>query len=236
MDDAASAYRETTRRGAKGVLEPTVYKDDQGEVVKSAIAIYGDTIHTFVERKNYRGAFLPGFRAVDGADVIARPVGLKFVDHCVGNVELGAMNRWVEFYMNVMGFRMFKHFDDADISTEYSALMSKVMTNGNERIKFPANTAASGRNPAAPQGTAPRRVFSERTGGAGWPPRATSGSANRWSGQHTNRFRAASAVSAPRHPSADTSHSLNGQNTVDAKPATSVSAVTAFRASAPKLR
>jgi 4-hydroxyphenylpyruvate dioxygenase len=145
VDDAASAYRETTRRGAKGVLEPTVYRDEHGEVVKSAIAIYGDTIHTFVERKNYRGAFLPGFRAVEGADPVARPVGLKFVDHCVGNVELGSMNRWVEFYMNVMGFRMFKHFDDADISTEYSALMSKVMTNGNERIKFPINEPAPGR-------------------------------------------------------------------------------------------
>src|SRR6185436_7580970 len=121
-----SAYRETTRRGARGVMEPAVFKDEWGEVRKSAIAIYGDTIHTFVERKDYRGAFLPGFRAVEGPDPVSRPVGLKFVDHCVGNVELGAMNRWVEFYMNVMGFRMFKHFDDADISTEYSALMSKI--------------------------------------------------------------------------------------------------------------
>ncbi len=145
VDDATSAYRETTLRGAKGILEPTVFSDESGEVVKSAIAIYGDTIHTFVERKNYKGVFLPGYRAVTEQDDVARPVGLKFVDHCVGNVELGAMNRWVDFYMNAMGFRMFKHFDDADISTEYSALMSKVMTNGNERIKFPINEPAPGR-------------------------------------------------------------------------------------------
>ncbi|HLF14972.1 MAG TPA: 4-hydroxyphenylpyruvate dioxygenase [Bacteroidota bacterium] len=145
VDDAESAYRETTRRGAKGVMEPTVFKDDSGDVKKSAIAIYGDTIHTFVERKNYRGVFLPGYRAPAEADTMARPAGLKFVDHCVGNVELGSMNTWVEFYMKVMGFRMFKHFDDNDISTEYSALMSKVMTNGNERIKFPINEPAPGR-------------------------------------------------------------------------------------------
>ena len=145
VDDAGAAYRETTRRGAKGVMEPTVFRDESGEVKKSAIAIYGDTIHTFVERKNYAGPFLPGYRAVAGPDAVARPVGLKYVDHCVGNVELGAMNTWVEFYMNVMGFRMFRHFDDNDISTEYSALMSKVMTNGNERIKFPINEPAPGR-------------------------------------------------------------------------------------------
>jgi 4-hydroxyphenylpyruvate dioxygenase len=145
VDDAESAYRETTRRGAKGVLEPTVFSDESGSVKKSAIAIYGDTIHSFVERKDYRGAFLPGFRAVEGPDPVAKPVGLKFVDHCVGNVGIGDMDRWVGFYMNVMGFRMFKHFDDADISTEYSALMSKVMTNGNERIKFPINEPAPGR-------------------------------------------------------------------------------------------
>jgi 4-hydroxyphenylpyruvate dioxygenase len=145
VDDAEAAYRETTRRGAKGVMEPTVFSDGSGEVKKSAIAIYGDTIHTFVERKNYTGVFLPGFRAVAQPDPLSRPVGLKYVDHCVGNVELGAMNTWVDFYMNVMGFRMFKHFDDNDISTEYSALMSKVMTNGNERIKFPINEPAPGR-------------------------------------------------------------------------------------------
>lgn len=145
VDDAEAAYRETTRRGARGVQEPTVLRDDLGEVKKSAIAIYGDTIHSFVERQNYRGTFLPGYRPPAEPDPLARPVGLKHVDHCVGNVELGAMNRWVEFYMNVMGFRMFKHFDDDDISTDYSALMSKVMTNGNERIKFPINEPAPGR-------------------------------------------------------------------------------------------
>jgi 4-hydroxyphenylpyruvate dioxygenase len=145
VDDAASAYQETTKRGARGVMEPTVFRDDQGEVRTSAIAIYGDTIHTFVERKNYRGPFLPGYRAVPGPDPLARPVGLKYVDHCVGNVELGKMNAWVDFYMNVMGFRLYQHFDDKDITTEYSALMSKVMANGNDRIKFPINEPAAGK-------------------------------------------------------------------------------------------
>jgi 4-hydroxyphenylpyruvate dioxygenase len=145
VDDADSAYRETTKRGARGILEPTLFRDEFGEIKKSAIQIYGDTIHTFVERKNYRGVFMPGYKPVPGADAISRPVGLKYVDHCVGNVELGAMNRWVEFYMTVMGFRLYQHFDDKDISTEYSALMSKVMANGNDRIKFPINEPAAGR-------------------------------------------------------------------------------------------
>jgi 4-hydroxyphenylpyruvate dioxygenase len=145
VDDAESAFRETTKRGARGIMEPTVFKDESGEVKKSAIAIYGDTIHTFVERKNYRGVFLPGYKAVAAADTIARPVGLKYVDHCVGNVELGKMNAWVDFYMNVMGFRLYQHFDDKDITTEYSALMSKVMANGNDRIKFPINEPAPGK-------------------------------------------------------------------------------------------
>ena len=145
VDDAETAYAETTKRGARGVMEPTVFKDESGEIKKSAIAIYGDTIHTFVERKNYNGVFIPGYKAVRGEDTVARPVGLKYVDHCVGNVELGAMNKWVNFYMNVMGFKLYQHFDDKDISTEYSALMSKVMANGNERIKFPINEPAMGR-------------------------------------------------------------------------------------------
>ncbi len=145
VDDAESAYRETTKRGARGVMEPTTFKDEFGELKKSSIAIYGDTIHSFIERKNYRGTFMPGYKTVTSEDAIARPVGLKYVDHCVGNVELGAMNKWVEFYMNVMGFRMFRHFDDKDISTEYSALMSKVMANGNDRIKFPINEPAPGK-------------------------------------------------------------------------------------------
>ena len=144
VDDAESAYKETTKRGARGVMEPTIFEDESGEVKKSSIAIYGDTIHSFIERKNYRGAFMPGYKAMP-EDRIARPVGLKYVDHCVGNVELGAMNKWVEFYMHVMGFRLFKHFDDKDISTEYSALMSKVMANGNDRIKFPINEPAPGK-------------------------------------------------------------------------------------------
>lgn len=144
VDDATSAFHETTKRGARGVQEPKTAKDKDGEVVTSSIAIYGDTIHTFVERKNYRGAFMPGFRTVE-SDPLAKPVGLKYVDHCVGNVGWGEMNTWVKFYEDVMGFKMFKHFDDKDISTEYSALMSKVMSNGNERIKFPINEPAKGK-------------------------------------------------------------------------------------------
>lgn len=145
VDEAGTAYRETTKRGAKGVMEPTTTRDEFGEVRKSAIAIYGDTIHTFVERRNYRGAFMPGYKPVEGADLVSRPVGLKYIDHMVGNVGWGQMNVWVKFYEDVMGFKMFKHFDDNDISTEYSALMSKVMSNGNERIKFPINEPAKGK-------------------------------------------------------------------------------------------
>jgi 4-hydroxyphenylpyruvate dioxygenase len=145
VDDAASAFEETTRRGAAPVREPVVLRDGDGEVTLASIATYGDTIHTFVERGNYRGAFLPGFQPVSHPDPISRPVGLRYVDHMVGNVGWGQMNTWVKFYSDVMGFRMFKHFDDRDISTEYSALMSKVMTNGNERIKFPINEPAKGK-------------------------------------------------------------------------------------------
>src|SRR5947209_7903649 len=145
VDDAESAWRETTKRGARSVREPETIKDEHGEVRLSAIGIYGDTIHTFVERRNYNGVFLPGFVAVQGEDSIAQPVGLKYIDHMVGNVGWGEMNRWVDFYRDVMGFRMFKHFDDKDISTEYSALMSKVMSNGNERVKFPINEPAEGK-------------------------------------------------------------------------------------------
>jgi 4-hydroxyphenylpyruvate dioxygenase len=145
VDDAESAWRETTARGARSVREPETLRDDYGEARLASIAIYGDTIHTFVERRNYRGVFLPGYEAVPGPDAIARPVGLRHVDHVVGNVGWGEMNRWVDFYQDVMGFRMFKHFDDTDISTEYSALMSKVMSNGNERVKFPINEPAEGK-------------------------------------------------------------------------------------------
>jgi len=145
VDDAESAYRETTARGAKGIRQPEVLRDEHGETRISAIAAYGDTIHSFVERRNYRGVFLPGYVTVNSPDVVARPVGLKHIDHMVGNVGWGEMNRWVEFYQNVMGFRLYQHFDDKDISTEYSALMSKVMANGNDRVKFPINEPAAGR-------------------------------------------------------------------------------------------
>ncbi len=145
VDDAAAAYHETTRRGARGLREPTIFQDEQGEVRISAIAAYGDTIHGFVERKNYRGVFLPGFRAVEGEDAVARPVGLQYVDHMVGNVGWGQMDSWVGFYRDVMGFQLYQHFDDNDISTEYSALMSKVMSNGNGRVKFPINEPATGK-------------------------------------------------------------------------------------------
>jgi len=114
-------------------------------VRRASIGIYGDTVHSFVERRNYAGAFLPGFEAVTTEDALSHPVGLKYIDHMVGNVGWGEMNRWVDFYRDVMGFRMFKHFDDNDISTEYSALMSKVMSNGNERVKFPINEPAQGK-------------------------------------------------------------------------------------------
>jgi 4-hydroxyphenylpyruvate dioxygenase len=145
VDDAESAYRETTARGAKGIRSPETLRDEHGEVRISAIAAYGDTVHSFVERRNYRGVFLPGYFAVEGSDVVARPVGLKYIDHMVGNVGWGEMNRWVEFYRNVMGFRLYQHFDDKDISTEFSALMSKVMANGNDRVKFPINEPAEGK-------------------------------------------------------------------------------------------
>ncbi len=145
VDDAESAYRETTKRGGRSIMEPRVMKDDKGEVKLSAIATYGDTIHTFVERKNYKGVFLPGFVDVPGPDAVARPVGLKYIDHMVGNVGWGQMNVWVKFYQDVMGFRLYQHFDDKDISTDFSALMSKVMANGNDRIKFPINEPAEGK-------------------------------------------------------------------------------------------
>jgi len=145
VDDAEAAWRETTRRGARSVREPETLRDDFGEARIASIAAYGDTLNSFVERRNYRGVFLPGYRAVEAEDVVSRPVGLVHIDHMVGNVGWGEMNRWVDFYHDVMGFRMFKHFDDKDISTEYSALMSKVMTNGNERVKFPINEPAAGK-------------------------------------------------------------------------------------------
>jgi 4-hydroxyphenylpyruvate dioxygenase len=145
VDDAFAAWRETTRRGARSVREPAILRDENGEVRTAAIAAYGDTIHTFVERKNYRGAFLPGFVALEPKYAAGDPVGLRHIDHMVGNVALGEMQKWVDFYRDVMGFRQFQNFDDKDISTEYSALMSKVMANSNDRIKFPLNEPAPGK-------------------------------------------------------------------------------------------
>lgn len=144
VDDAISAWRETTRRGARSVREPWVLKDDHGTVRMASIATYGDTVHTFVERNDYNGVFLPGFEHVPH-DHVCRPVGLKYIDHIVGNVGWNEMNDFVAFYRDVMGFEMFQSFDDKDISTEYSALMSKVMSNGNGRVKFPINEPAEGR-------------------------------------------------------------------------------------------
>jgi 4-hydroxyphenylpyruvate dioxygenase len=144
VTDATKAWEETTRRGAKSYMEPTRMKDDQGEAVLSGIHTYGDTVHVFVERKNYNGAFLPGF--VEWKTLYnPSSTGLQYVDHCVGNVGWNQMNKWVNFYEEVMGFRNILSFDDKDISTEYSALMSKVMSNGNGFVKFPINEPAEGR-------------------------------------------------------------------------------------------
>jgi len=144
VEDAKKAYEETTSRGAKSYMEPTVEKDEHGEVVRAGIYTYGETVHMFVERKNYKGSFLPGFRAWK-SDYNPEPAGLKFIDHMVGNVGWGQMNTWVKWYEDVMGFENFLSFDDKQIHTEYSALMSKVMSNGNGRIKFPINEPAKGK-------------------------------------------------------------------------------------------
>ncbi len=144
VDDARKSFDETVKRGAVPVMEPQALKDQDGEVVVSAIQTYGQTIHKFVERKNYRGVFMPGFQPRK-SNVPVKSVGLQYVDHCVGNVELGQMNRWVKFYEDVMGFKLLLTFDDKDISTEYSALMSKVVSNGSGYIKFPINEPAAGR-------------------------------------------------------------------------------------------
>ena len=144
VDDARGAFATAIERGAVAVHEPRVLQDDDGEIVIAAIRTYGDTIHSLVERRNYRGLFMPGFRAVTPR-YAPKSVGLKYVDHCVGNVELGRMNTWVDFYATVMGFRNLITFDDKAISTEYSSLMSKVMANGNDRIKFPINEPARGK-------------------------------------------------------------------------------------------
>jgi 4-hydroxyphenylpyruvate dioxygenase len=144
VDDARDAFGKAVERGAKPLHEPKVLSDETGEIVVAAIRIYGDTIHSLVERRNYRGLFMPGFVARTPR-YQPSATGLLYVDHCVGNVELGKMNVWVGFYEKVMGFKNLITFDDEDISTEYSALMSKVMANGNERIKFPINEPAKGK-------------------------------------------------------------------------------------------
>jgi 4-hydroxyphenylpyruvate dioxygenase len=143
VDDARKAFEETTKRGAKPFFEPVVERDENGEVVRAGIHAYGETVHIFVERKNYNGIFLPGFVEWK-SEYNPGNTGLKYIDHMVGNVELGGMNKWANFYAEVMGFANLITFDDKDISTQYTALMSKVMTNGNGRIKFPINEPAKG--------------------------------------------------------------------------------------------
>ncbi|MBB1149117.1 MULTISPECIES: 4-hydroxyphenylpyruvate dioxygenase [unclassified Myroides] len=143
VEDARKAYEETTSRGAKSYMEPVVETDEFGETVRAGIYTYGETVHMFVERKNYKGVFLPGFVKWE-SDYNPAPVGLKYVDHMVGNVGWNEMNTWVKWYEDVMGFVNFLSFDDKQINTEYSALMSKVMSNGNGRIKFPINEPAEG--------------------------------------------------------------------------------------------
>ena len=144
VDDCRDAYAKALERGAVSARAPEVLADEHGEIVIAAIRTYGDTIHSIVERKAYTGHFMPGFRKVE-SPYMPSEVGLKYVDHCVGNVELGKMNHWVEFYSRVLGFYNLLSFDDKTISTEYSALMSKVMSNGNGRIKFPINEPAAGK-------------------------------------------------------------------------------------------
>ena len=144
VEDATSAFNETTKRGAVPFMEPTREEDEQGYVIRSGIYTYGETVHLFVERANYKGVFLPGYREWK-SHYNPTPVGLRFIDHMVGNVDWNEMNTWCQFYAHVMGFAQIISFDDNDISTEYTALMSKVMSNGNGRIKFPINEPAEGK-------------------------------------------------------------------------------------------
>ena len=143
VNDAEEAYNKAVERGAKPFAKPHRVEDKHGHVVTASIHTYGETIHTFVERNSYDGPFLPGFVAKE-SPMEVKPIGLKYVDHCVGNVELGQMNEWVKFYQDVMGFKLLVTFDDKDISTKYTALMSKVVSNGNGYIKFPINEPAQG--------------------------------------------------------------------------------------------
>jgi 4-hydroxyphenylpyruvate dioxygenase len=148
VPDATEAYRQAVQRGARGVVEPYAREDEFGRIEVSAIATYGDTIHSFVNRADYAGPYMPGYVSVarnGAAPAAAQGVGLQTIDHCVGNVELGRMDEWVSFYERVLGFTEMLHFSDDDISTEYSALMSKVMSDGEGRIKFPINEPAEGK-------------------------------------------------------------------------------------------
>jgi 4-hydroxyphenylpyruvate dioxygenase len=144
VEDATAAWNETTKRGGKSYLEPTTLQDEHGKLVMSGIHTYGDTVHLFIERNDYAGVFMPGFRKWD-SNYNPPETGLLYVDHCVGNVGWNQMNPWVKFYEEVMGFRNILTFDDKDISTEYSALMSKVMSTGNGFVKFPINEPAEGK-------------------------------------------------------------------------------------------
>jgi 4-hydroxyphenylpyruvate dioxygenase len=144
VDNAEEAWQKAVERGAESAFEPYKVEDQDGYVKMAAIKTYGETIHTLVERSNYNGTFLPGYVS-KSSPVQVKPLGFKHVDHCVGNVELGQMNKWVSFYEDVMGFKLLVTFDDKDISTEYSALMSKVVSNGNGYIKFPINEPAQGK-------------------------------------------------------------------------------------------
>jgi len=145
VDDATSAWEETTKRGARSCMQPQRMKDNDGELVMSGIHTYGETVHLFIERKNYNGVFMPGYRVLSNEYYKPAETGLLYVDHCVGNVGWNQMDPWVKFYEDVMGFRNILSFDDNDISTEYSALMSKVMSNGNGYVKFPINEPAEGK-------------------------------------------------------------------------------------------
>lgn len=144
VDDATDAWEQTTKRGGKSYMEPVTLKDEFGTMVMSGIHTYGETVHVFIERKNYKGPFMPGYKEWKTV-YNPPPTGLLYVDHCVGNVGWNQMNPWVKFYEDVMGFKNILSFDDEDISTEYSALMSKVMSNGNGFVKFPINEPAEGK-------------------------------------------------------------------------------------------
>jgi 4-hydroxyphenylpyruvate dioxygenase len=143
VDNATEAFYKAIEKGAEAAFEPLTIQDDHGTIIMASIKTYGETIHTLVERKNYYGAFMPGYVAKT-SELTAKGIGLKYVDHCVGNVELGGMNKWVKFYQEVLGFKLLITFDDKDISTKYTALMSKVVSNGNGYIKFPINEPANG--------------------------------------------------------------------------------------------